>query len=98
MRATAGLRRLSAMISAQSATSSRLRSTRCCCASAASPSKKFSALSDARDDLFLGAEVAIEVTGTHAGLGADFLHRGLVEACTCEAGLRRCEDFAPAIG
>ena len=56
------------------------------------------ALGDAGDDLFLGAEVAIEVAGAHAGLGADFLHRGLVEAGTREARLRSSENFAAAVG
>ena len=38
------------------------------------------ALGDAGDERFLGGEVAVEVARAHAGLGADLLHRGLVEA------------------
>ena len=55
-------------------------------------------LGDAGDDLFLGAEVAIEVARTYARLGEHFLHRGLVEAGTREAGLRSSENFAAAVG
>ena len=56
------------------------------------------ALGDAGDDRLLGGEVAVEVAGAHAGLGADLLHRGLVEAGADEAALRRVEDFVPAVG
>jgi hypothetical protein len=56
------------------------------------------ALHDAGDDVFLGAEIAVEIARTHPGLGADRLHRGLVEARAGKAGLRRCEDLVAAIG
>ena len=38
------------------------------------------ALGDAGDQRFLGGEIAVEVARAHPGLGADFLHRGLVKA------------------
>ena len=56
------------------------------------------ALRDRRDDVFLGAEVAVEAARAHAGLGADFLHRGLMEARAGEASLRCDEDFVTAVG
>ncbi len=56
------------------------------------------ALRDAGDDVFLGAEVAVEVARAHAGLRADLLHRGLVEPRPRKAGLRRREDFVAAVG
>ena len=49
-------------------------------------------LADRLDDRFLGGEVAIERAGAHAGLGADLLHRGALEAGAHEAGLGRFED------
>ena len=55
-------------------------------------------LRDGGDDVFLGAEVAIEIAGTHSCLGADFLHRGLMEARARETGLRRDENFVAAVG
>src|SRR4029079_2899783 len=56
------------------------------------------ALRDRRDDVFLGAEVAIEIARAHACLAADLLHRGLMEAGARETGLRGDEDFVAAIG
>src|SRR3954470_16686249 len=56
------------------------------------------ALRDAGDDVFLGAEVAIEVARAHAGLSADLLHRGLMKARPREAGLRGAQNFTPAVG
>ncbi len=99
------------MISAQRATSSAGRSTRYCCASAGEPVEEIAlphrrevprgrgaiALRDPGDDVFLGAEVAIEAAGTHPGLGADLLHRGLVKARAGKAGLGGGEDFVAAI-
>ena len=55
------------------------------------------AFGDARDDVFLRAEIAIEIARAHPGLGADFLHRGLVKARAGKAGLRRDENFVAAI-
>ena len=46
----------------------------------------------------LEGKVAIEVAGAHAGLGADLLHRGLVEAGPDEAALGGAENFVPAVG
>ena len=99
------------MISAHSPTSSVLRSTRWWFASPASPLKKRPApltrtlrglravaLGDTRDDLFLGWEIAIKIAWAHPGLGADFLHRGLVEARAGKARLRGDEDFVAAVG
>ena len=37
------------------------------------------AFRDAGDDVFLGTEVSIEAARAHSGLGADLMHRGLVE-------------------
>ena len=56
------------------------------------------ALRDAGDDVFLGAEVAIEIARAHPGFGADLLHRGLMKARTGKAGLRRFEDLPSAVG
>ena len=55
------------------------------------------ALRDAGDDVFLGAEVAVEIARAHAGLRADLLHRGLVEPGPRKAGLSRREDFVAAV-
>ena len=56
------------------------------------------ALGNAGDQRLLGGEVAVQVAGTHAGLGADLLHRGPVKSGTHEAALRRFEDLVPAVG
>ena len=55
------------------------------------------ALGDAGDERFLGGEIAIEVARAHAGLGADVLHRGAMEAGAHKAALRRGEDLGPAV-
>ena len=55
------------------------------------------ALGDAGDHRLLGGEIAIQVAGAHAGLGADLLHRGLVEAGAHEAALGRAENLVPAV-
>ena len=56
------------------------------------------ALGDPGDDRLLGAEVAIEIARAHAGLRADFLHGGLVEARARKADAGGVEDFGAAIG
>ena len=57
------------------------------------------ALGDAGDHRFLGAEIAIEIARAHAGLGADLLHRGLVEARAHETALApRSRISAAAVG
>src|SRR5262249_19950930 len=55
------------------------------------------ALGDAGDDRFLGRKVAVEIAGAHLRLGADLLHRGLMEAGADETAFRRVEDFGPAV-
>ena len=55
------------------------------------------ALGDAGDDRLLGGEIAIQVAGAHAGLGADLLHRGLMEAGAHKAALGGAEDLVPAV-
>src|SRR5262249_32879630 len=59
--------------------------------------KRALAFRNAGDDLFLGAEIAIEVARTHPGLGADLLHRGLVKTRAGKTGLRRGEDLVAAV-
>ena len=55
------------------------------------------ALGDASDQRLLGGEVAVQVAGAHAGLGADLLHRGLMEAGADKAALRGAENLVPAV-
>ena len=54
-------------------------------------------LADAGDDRLLGAEITVQIARAHARLGADLLHRGLMEAGAGETGLGRVEDFGAAI-
>ncbi len=56
------------------------------------------ALADARDDRFLGGEIAVEVARAHAGFGADVLHRGLMEAGAGKAALGGVENLGAAVG
>jgi hypothetical protein len=53
---------------------------------------------DRCDDVALGSEVPVERAGRDPRLGADLLHRRLVEAATPEADKRRLENFAPPPG
>ena len=49
-------------------------------------------LADRLDDRFLRGEIAVERARAHAGLGADLLHRGALEAGAHETGLGGIED------
>ena len=55
------------------------------------------ALGQARNQRFLRTEVAIEVAGTHPGLGGDDLHRSPVEAVARESAFRGRQDPNTAI-
>jgi len=55
-------------------------------------------LRDAGDQGLLRREVAVEVARAHAGLGADVLHGGAVEARAHEAALGRRKDLGAAVG
>ncbi len=56
------------------------------------------ALCDAGDQRLLRGEIAIEVAGAHAGLGADLLHRRAMEARAHETALRSGQDLVAAVG
>ncbi len=49
-------------------------------------------LADRLDDRLLRGEIAVERARAHAGLGADLLHRGALEAGAHEADLGGVED------
>ena len=55
-------------------------------------------LGDTGDDRLLGGEITIQVAGAHARLGADLLHRGLMEAGADKAPLGCAENLVPAVG